>query len=180
MKAFRAGSVRRSRPSDSAVPAWLRSALGAALDQAARAGRTTWEALRLYVDDQALSWAGAIGLYLFLSVPPLMVASVYLAGTFVPRTQAEAFIVEQVAKHLPEGDRYLDGVVATAAGNPGCGALSIALLLASGSRMFAAMTSAINVMWRRVDRLTFWRRQALRIAAFLLVAYKLLPRDPAS
>jgi membrane protein len=189
--------------------------------------RTTWETVRLYVDDQALSWAGAIGLYLFLSVPPLMVASVYLAGAFVPTSQAEAFIVEQVAKYLPEGNRFLEGVLATRPESPVAGPLSIALLLVSGSRMFAAMTSAINVMWRRVDRLTFWRRQALRIgmvgatlvlmlvaafgeaaigaiasngdtaesglwlldwqvlptallAAFLLVAYKLLPRDPVS
>jgi membrane protein len=196
-------------------------------DRAAGAARTTWETLRLYVDDQALSWAGAIGLYLFLSVPPLMVASVYLAGAFVPTSQAEAFIVEQVAKYLPEGERFLEGVLATRPESPAAGPVAIGLLLVSGSRMFAAMTSAINVMWRRVDRLTFWRRQALRVgmvaatlvlmlvaafgeaaigaiasngtadeagvwlldwqvlptallAAFLLVAYKLLPRDPVS
>ena len=34
----------------------------------------------LFVDDQGLSWAGAIGLYLFLSVPPLMVAVTWVSG----------------------------------------------------------------------------------------------------
>ena len=37
--------------------------------------RTAWDSLRLFSRAQGLSWGGAVGLYLFLSVPPLMVAS---------------------------------------------------------------------------------------------------------
>ena len=46
--------------------------------QARAAGHTVWRTLSLFADDQGLSWAGAIGLYLFLSVPPFLVAAVYL------------------------------------------------------------------------------------------------------
>lgn len=190
------------------------------------AGRTIWETLRLFADDQALSWGGAIGLYLFLSVPPFIVACVYAGGIVVPSAEAEAFVIQQVAKYLPAEEDTLKQVVARRPDSVVAGVISTAFLLFSGSRAFAALTSAINVMWRRVDRLTFWRRQGLRLAmvvvtigllvlaglgellvdalaargaegsdiwlldwqiiptillgAFLLVAYKLLPREPVS
>lgn len=193
----------------------------------AGAARVIWRAIGLFVDDQALSWAGAIGLYLFLSVPPFVVASVYLGSLFFAPGQVESFVLEQVAKYLPAEQQLLEGIVARRPDNVVAGTLSVAFLLFSGSRAFAALTSAVNVMWRRVDRLTFVRRQGLRIgmlvvtlilllaaalaeagiaaladgggsterdlwlldwqivpalllAAFLLLAYKILPREPVS
>jgi len=193
--------------------------------QARAAGRTVWFAGQLFADDQGLSWAGAIGLYLFLSIPPFLVATAWVAGLFVPKAQGEAFMIEQVAKFLPAEQDVLEGIVAATPGEALGGAVSLALLLFSGSRAFAALTSAVNVMWRRVDRLIFVRRQVLRIgmlivtlvllalaalseaalsalfgggasdevwlldwqvipsillAAFLLAAYKVLPREPVS
>lgn len=125
-------------------------------------------------DDQGLSWAGAIGLYLFLSVPPFMVAIAYLGQILTPHDQARAFIVEQVAKYLPADTELLEGIVERSPDNVAAGAVAVALLLFSGTRAFAALTSAINVMWRRVDRLTIWRRQILRLGmlgvALLLLA----------
>ena len=196
------------------------------LRHARGAWHTTRETVRLFIDDQALSWAGAIGLYLFLSVPPFMVAAVYLGGAVAPSADTEAFVVEQIAKYLPAEQELLQGIVSRPPESVATGAVSIALLLFSGSRAFAAMTSALNVMWRQVDELTFWRRQALRVgmvlatlaltgaaavgetliaaldsggtdedelwlldwqllptallSAFLLVAYKVLPREPVS
>ena len=191
------------------------------------AARVIWRAIRLFVDDQALSWAGGIGLYLFLSVPPFIVASVYLGSLVFPPGQVESFVLEQVAKYLPAEQQLLEGIVAQRPDNALAGTLSVALLLFSGSRAFASLTSAVNVMWRRVDRLTFLRRQVLRIGmlavtlmlliaaalseagiaaladggasterdlwlldwqivpslllgVFLLIAYKVLPRDPVS
>jgi len=182
--------------------------------------------LRLYADDQGLTWAGAIGLYLFLSIPPFMVATAYVAALFVPPDQAESFVIEQVAKYLPAEQGLLEGIVEARPTEALGGAISVAVLLFSGSRAFAALTSAVNVMWRRVDQLTFVRRQALRfgmlfvtlvllilaalgeaavaaltdagsssqelwlldwqlipailLGMFLLLAYKLLPREPVS
>lgn len=203
-----------------------RNVVGLVMFHARAAGRTIWETLRLFADDQALSWAGAIGLYLFLSVPPFLVACVYVGGIVVPSADAEAFVIEQVAKYLPAQEDLLEGVVASRPDSIAAGIVSTLFLLFSGSRAFAALTSAVNVMWRRVDRLTFWRRQALRVimvlvtisllviagvgelvidalasggaddsqvwlldwqiiptvllGAFLLITYKLLPREPVS
>ncbi len=195
-------------------------------EQARGAARTVWSTVRLFVDDQGLSWAGAIGLYLFLSVPPFVVGTTFVAGLLVPPEQGEAFVLEQVAKYLPAQQGLLEGIVTARPAEALGGVVSVAFLLFSGSRAFAALTSAINVMWRRVDRLTFLRRQVLRLGmllitlillslaalgeaavsalldgggsteevwlldwqlipslllgAFLLVAYKLLPREPVS
>ncbi|MCA1569913.1 MAG: YihY/virulence factor BrkB family protein [Chloroflexi bacterium] len=190
------------------------------------AWHTLWSALRLFADDQGLSWAGAIGLYLFLSVPPFLIATAWVAGLFFPPEQGEAFMLEQVAKYLPAEQDLLEGILANKPTEALGGVISVALLLFSGSRAFAALTSAVNVMWRRVDQLTFVRRQALRLGmllvtlvllglaalgeaavaalfsggssadelwlldwqlipslllgAFLLIAYRLLPREPVS
>ena len=122
----------------------------------------------LFVDDQGLTWAGAIGLYLFLSVPPFVVATAWAAGFFFPPEQAEAFMLEQVAKYLPAEQDLLEGILAYKPTEAVGGVVTAALLLFSGTRAFAAMTSAINVMWRRVDRLTFVRRQVLRIGMLLV------------
>jgi len=196
------------------------------VEHARGAWSTIWLTVRLYMDDQGLSWAGAIGLYLFLSIPPFMVATAYVAALFVPPDQAESFVIEQVAKYLPSEQALLEGIVEARPTDALGGAISVALLLFSGSRAFAALTSAINVMWRQVDQLTFVRRQVLRsgmllvtlllltlaalgeaaiaaltdagtssqelwlldwqlipaflLGAFLLVAYKFLPREPVS
>jgi len=198
----------------------------ALITHARGAWRTLWAAQRLLADDQGLSWAGAIGLYLFLSVPPFLVATAWVAGLLFPPDQGEAFMLEQVAKYLPAEQDLLEGILANKPTEALGGVISVALLLFGGSRAFAALTSAINVMWRRVDQLTFVRRQVLRIGmllvtlallglaalgeaavaalfdggssadelwlldwqlipslllgAFLLVAYKLLPREPVS
>ena len=196
------------------------------MTQARGAWRTTWSTVRRFVDDEGLSWAGAIGLYLFLSVPPFMVAAASVAAAFFPPEDAEAFVIEQVTKYLPAEEELMQGIMSARPEEPIAGAVAVVLLLFSGSRAFAALTSAVNVMWRRVDELTFLRRQVLRIGmllltlgmlalaalteavvsllfdtddasqeiwlldwqlipalllgAFLLVSYKLLPRQPVS
>ena len=76
-----------------------------------RTWQTAWDATALFVADQGLSWAGAIGLYLFLSVPPLMVAVAWIARVVAPPEAADAFVVEQVAKYVPAQADLLAGIV---------------------------------------------------------------------
>ena len=139
--------------------------------------RTAWDSIRLFSRAQGLSWGGAVGLYLFLSVPPLMVASSLLLQLFTSKFAAEDFVLDQAVKFVPARIDLLTGVFA---GNTG-GSIAVALvslgfLLFSGSRAFAALSSAVNVMWRQSDKVDFWERQLMRIwmlgAAFglLLVA----------
>jgi membrane protein len=138
-----------------------------------RAWHALWASLRLFSADQGLSWGGAIGLYLFLSVPPLIVAGVYLGGLVVPSSQAEQFVIEQVAKYLPAQQDLLQGIVTTRPAGLMGGLVSLIFLLVSGSRAFAALSGVINVIWQEVQELTFWRRQLLRLG-MLVVSLGLL------
>jgi hypothetical protein len=64
---------------------------------------------------------------------------------------------------LPAQPELLAGVVSAAPGDALAALVSVALLLFCGSRAFAAMTSAINVLWWGVDRLTFRAGSLLRL-----------------
>lgn len=126
--------------------------------------RTAWDAIRLFSRAQGLSWAGAVGLYLFLSVPPLMVASSLLLQPFMSKYAAEDLVLDQAVKFVPARIDLLTGVFAGNTGSSIALALvSLGFLLFSGSRAFAALSSAVNVMWRQSDKVGFWDRQLMRL-----------------
>lgn len=126
--------------------------------------RTTWDALRLFTRAQGLSWGGAVGLYLFLSVPPLMVASSLLLQPFMSKYAAEDFVLEQAVKFVPARIDLLTGVFAgSTSSSIAVAVVSLGFLLFSGTRAFAALSSGINVMWRQSDKVTFWGRQLMRL-----------------
>lgn len=126
-------------------------------------------------EDQGLSWAAAVGFYLFLSIPPLMVAATWAGGLVVSQQTSSGFVVDQVSRFLPAERQLLTAVIHGGTGSAAYTAVTLLILAFSASRVFAALISAINVMWRRVDQLSFARRQLLRAtlmaaAAGLLVA----------
>lgn len=132
-------------------------------DSAGRVVRTATDSIRLFTRAQGLSWAGAVGLYLFLSVPPLMVASSLLFQPFMSKYAAEDLVLDHAVKFVPARIDLLTGVFA---GNTGSSiavaVVSLGFLLFSGSRAFAALSSAVNVMWRQSDKVGFWERQLMR------------------
>ena len=189
--------------------------------------RTAWDSILLFSRAQGLSWGGAVGLYLFLSVPPLMVASSLLLQPFMSKYAAEDFVLEQAVKFVPARIDLLTGVYAGNVGSSIAVALvSLGFLLFSGSRAFAALSSGVNVMWHQSEEVRFWERQLMRLwmlgaalgllllagladaglkallggdtesgeawliewqliptvllAAFLFVAYRILPKDAVS
>ncbi len=128
-----------------------------------------WRALRLFVSANGWSWSGALGLFLFLSVPPLMVASAFLASIFFSEDEAKAFVIVQASKFVPARSELLqsvlvrEGPIAT-----GAGLVSLGFLLFSGSRIFAALASGINRMWHATDRFSFWDTQRSRLWLLVL------------
>jgi membrane protein len=134
------------------LPDWLQVPAGVA-----------WRTLLLFVNSNGWSWSGALGLFLFLSVPPLMVAAAFVAAVFFPENEAKAFVIVQASKFVPARSELLESVlvrdepIAT-----GAGLVSLAFLLFSGSRIFAALASGINRMWNRADDLSFWDKQRSR------------------
>jgi len=139
-----------------------------------RVVHVAWNALLLFSRSQGLSWGAAVGLYLFLSVPPLMVASSLVVRVAVNQYRAENFIVDQAAKYLPARVDVILGVFAGQAGSTVIAALvSLGFLLFSGTRAFSALAHGVNVMWHRSQRLSFWEAQSTRLW-LLLVSLALL------
>jgi membrane protein len=126
--------------------------------------RTAWDSILLFSRAQGLSWGGAVGLYLFLSVPPLMVASSLLLQPFTSKYAAEDFVLDQAVKFVPARIDLLTGVFSGNTGSSIAVALvSLGFLLFSGSRAFAALSSGVNVMWHQSDEVGFWERQLMRL-----------------
>jgi membrane protein len=149
------------------------------MDRVALAWKVGDRTVRRFAADQGLSWSGAVGLYLFLSIPPLMILVTWLGDLFAPRDEATTFAVDQIAKLVPGSTDLLHGIVDSAPEGTTSAIVSVVILLLSGSRVFAALTSAINVMWRRVDAIDFWRRQMLR-AGMLIIAGVLVATSAAT
>ena len=140
----------------SSAPSWTPFWLARPLD-------VSWRALLLFIRSNGWSWAGAVGLFLFLSVPPLMVASAFLASLLFTQAEANFFVLTQASKFVPAKADLLHGVllrdepIAT-----GAGLVSLAFLLIAGSRAFAALASAINRMYGRTGEFSFWDTQRSR------------------
>ncbi len=138
------------------VPSWAPLWLARPLDVA-------WRALLLFTQSNGWSWSGAVGLFLFLSVPPLMVASAFLASLLFAESESKAFVITQASKFVPaQAELLRDVLVREESIATGAGLVSLAFLLFAGSRAFAALASAINRMYGLTDQFSFWDTQRSR------------------
>lgn len=129
-----------------------------------RAWRVTRRTVANYVDEEGLQWAGAVAFYLVLSVPPLLIAAVSIGVVLVGADTARTFLVDQVEQFLPAEREVIGEIVEQTVEGSGAAALAaIGFLLFSGSRVFASLIAAINIMWQEIEPPGFWRRQLQRI-----------------
>lgn len=127
-----------------------------------------WRTVRNFVQQEGLQWSGAIAFYLVLSVPPLLIAGFSVGVAIVGQETAQAFLTNQVTQFLPARQGVIERVVGQTIDTSGPAiAVSFAFLLFSGSRVFASLIAAINVMWQRLPEPGFWQRQLTR---FVMVA----------
>jgi membrane protein len=136
--------------------------------------RPAWRVVRRtvanYVDEEGLQWSGAVAFYLVLSVPPLLIAAVSIGVVAVGADSARSFLVDQVAQFLPVERGIVSDIVDQTVDASGAAALvAVAFLLFSGSRVFASLIAAINVMWQEVEPPGFVRRQLQRIGMVFTV-----------
>ena len=136
--------------------------------------RPAWRVVRRtvanYFDEEGLQWSGAVAFYLVLSVPPLLIAAVSIGVVVVGADAARSFLVSQMQQFLPAEDQVVAAIVEQTVGASGPAALAaIGFLLFSGSRVFASLIAAINVMWQEVEPPGFWRRQLVRTGMVLSV-----------
>ena len=136
--------------------------------------RPAWRVVRRTVGnffaEEGLQWSGAVAFYLVLSVPPLLIAAVSIGVVVVGPETARSFLVDQVGEFLPTERGVVRNIVEqTIQASGAAAAAAIGFLLFSGSRVFASLIAAINIMWHEVEPSGFWRRQLLRIGMVFTV-----------
>lgn len=128
-----------------------------------------------FVRHDGLTWAGSMAFWLTLSVPPLLIGLSSVASALLGEQQAQQLLSEQVAAQLPaEGGIIRDIVGHDIPLTSLAAAGSLAFLLFSGSRVFAALVGAINAMWHHVQDDGFLRRQLMRLLLVVMVGGLLL------
>ncbi|MGI8828662.1 MAG: YihY/virulence factor BrkB family protein [Candidatus Limnocylindria bacterium] len=134
------------------------------------AWRVVRRTVRNYLDEEGLQWSGAVAFYLVLSVPPLLIAAVSIGIVLVGADASRSFLEEQVARFLPTERAIVAEIVDQTVQASGAAAMAaVGFLLFSGSRVFASLIAAINLMWHEIEMPGFWPRQLQRIGMVLTV-----------
>lgn len=121
-----------------------------------------------FFEQQGMQWAGAVAFYLVLSIPPLLIAATSVADAIVGDGQGKQYIVSAVTNFVPIEEGLIDEIAEDTLDGIGLAAfISFGFLLFSGTRIFAALITAIHVMWEEVEDAGFVRMQVTR-AVFLV------------
>ncbi len=136
--------------------------------------RTAWTVIYMSVRDMATDngphWAAAIAYYALLSVFPLLLALVSLAAFFVEPGWAVEQAVDLLGRFLPEGREEVAKTVRGVLDERGTASLFSALLLLwTGSRAFAVLTTALNIACDADEQYGFVERARLQVGMLLTV-----------
>lgn len=111
-------------------------------------GRVMWHAFKDFFHDNGLQWAGAIAYYSLLSVFPLLLAAVSIASTMIDPKWAIRQATEYLSSFIPEGSSAVQDVVNDAVSSGrATSAVSVLVLLWTGSYVFASLTKALNIAY---------------------------------
>lgn len=109
-------------------------------------------ALRGWRADNCLSMGAALAFYALLSMAPLLVLVITLAGAFIGRDEAQALLITQLSGLL--GDTGAEGVqsVLEAARGPGEGRIqglvSLLVLMVGATTVFAELQDDLDRIWK--------------------------------
>jgi membrane protein len=134
--------------------------------------RFIYAVFRDFSTDRGPQWAAAITYYALLSIFPLLLAIITL-GSLIFDPEPEAIvtvIVEQIGDLLPAGEEEIGSIVegAIQAGAT-VGFVSVLALLWSGSRVFSALTIALNVFFDADEPYDFLKRTAIELGMLLSI-----------
>ena len=105
-----------------------------------------------WVDDAAPSMGAALAFYALLSLAPLILVVVSLAGLVVGRDEAQAALYEQIAAFMGEGSARAIESVVQASGTPREGAIATAIgmvmALLGASTVFGELRRDLDIVWR--------------------------------
>lgn len=148
------------------------------------AGGVVWDAVKGMVDDDALPLAAALAYYSLLSMAPLLLVVVAIAGVFFADGQVHAQLIEQMRRLIGEEGAALTRTVIEHTGSEERSAWSLVvgalLTLLGASTVFAQLQYALNRVWRvkAAPRaaliMTFIRQRILSFALVLSVGFLLM------
>lgn len=134
--------------------------------------KTTWQE---WNEDEASLLAAALSYYTAVSVAPLLVLIVVIAGFFLGQEAAQSQLVEQLRTVMgPEGSQFLETVLQNA-DQPtlasAAGILSFLTLLWGSTNVFAQLQNSLNKIWN-VERKPgggVWATLRSRLLSFSMV-----------
>jgi membrane protein len=134
--------------------------------------RFLYAVFRDFTTDRGPQWAAAISYYGLLSVFPLLLA-IITVGTVIFDPEPEeivGMITEQLGDLLPAGEQEIGEIVegAIEAGAT-VGIVSVMALMWSGSRVFSALTVALNIFFDVDEPYGFVKRTAIELGMLLSI-----------
>jgi membrane protein len=128
-----------------------------------------------FLNHNGMSYAAAMAFWLVLSLPPLVIAVSSVATALLPMENPRDLLAEQIVAQLPAEGGLIRDLVEREIGLLSVGGFfSLVFLMFSGSRVFAALVTAIYVMWRHVEPAGFVRRELMRLLLVVIVGGMLL------
>lgn len=137
-------------------------------------GKLGRNAAKEFLEDKATRLAAALAYYTILSLAPLLVIAVAIAGAAFGERAAEGEIVGQVSDTVGENTAELIQEMLANAGQGSGGVVAsvigFGLLFFGASGVFAQLQGALNVVWRAPQKLTKGIVAAVRKRVFGFVA----------
>jgi membrane protein len=152
----------------------------------AQAAIGVWEYVRKaagdWLEDKAPQMGAALAFYSVLSLAPLILISLGVAGLYNADLARSSFLSQMEATIGPEGKKMIEGMLQHASG-PKTGAaatmIGLALLLLGASGVFGQLQTAMNTIWDVPAKATggvwgFFRSRFLSFAMVLGTGFLLL------
>ncbi|MFN3652542.1 MAG: YihY/virulence factor BrkB family protein [Armatimonadota bacterium] len=118
--------------------------------------------------DNGPHWAAALSYYALLSIFPMLLAIVSIASYFVDPQWAVGQATGLLGEFLPEGRELVEETVRALMEDRGpASILSILALLWTGSRVFRALTLALNIAYDTEETYGFGKRILMELAMML-------------
>lgn len=123
------------------------------------------------VESNLLHWSAAVAFYAALSSAPLLLVGLIGVSFFTDADWAAGRLASLLDNFLPDqSDQRLREFVSNAvASRRSVGAFSIVIFMFSGTRVFAALTRALHVIYHQESERQFLRELAAQVAMLLTI-----------
>jgi membrane protein len=133
-----------------------------------RIGEAIYQTARDFFTDSGPLWAAAIAFYSLLSAFPLMLGAIIIGSYFMETAAAVDWATRLLATFLPMGEEEMIEVVEEALEARGTvGLISLTVLFWSGSRVFSAVTIALNIAYDVDEHYGFLKRTMVEFTLLL-------------